>query len=346
MRKVSLPSTARSLWTLLTALLLMGTAACAGGDTADGHHEFVYITDAPIGQNQFLQLGKTGTEAAAKALGHTAHTYESTDEQSRRSNLQAAVARKPAAIVLITYEFDDLAVEFAKQYPGQQFVLIDSCPQEVPTNLRCGQFKEYESSYLLGVEAGLLTHSTKIGTVAAKDSPFFHRWSDAFALGARSVNPRLRDSQLFVGGDNAVGDPARSKELALTLIQSGADQVYGVTGGGNGGVFEAAKQSRGVLAYGVDVNQCPQAPGTIVDNAIKRIDKVELDLLTQITQNRPGGTDTEFGLAQDGSTVTGLTEDASSSGCVISRHPDILARVKQARDQIVDGQITIPHASS
>ncbi|WP_040823861.1 BMP family ABC transporter substrate-binding protein [Nocardia jiangxiensis] len=333
---------ARTVAVIVAALLLTGIAGCGAEATGSGE-EIIYITDAPIGQNEFLQLGKTGTEQAARTLGATARTYESTDEQSRRSNLEAAVQRHPAAIVLITYEFNDLVSEFADKYPDQQFVLVDACPDKIPANLRCGTFKEYEPSYLLGVEAGLLDRSGHIGTVAARDSAFFHRWSDAFALGAHSVNPRVSDTQLFVGGDNAVGDPARSKELALTAIQSGVDQIYGVTGGGNGGVFEAAAQSH-VLAYGVDVDQCPQQPGVVVDNAIKRVDKVILDLLTLIHQGKPGGTSTAFGLAEDGSTITSLTPQAAASGCAILQHPDVLAQVRTARADIIAGRITIPHA--
>ncbi|WP_280367542.1 BMP family ABC transporter substrate-binding protein [Nocardia wallacei] len=188
----ALPRARRALRVLgaaVAALLLPAVTACGGGSSAEaGAAEIIYVTNAPIGQNQFLALGKTGTEQAAAALGASARTFESTDEQSRRANLEAAIARRPLAIVLITYEFNDLAAELAEQHPGQQFVLVDSCPPRVPENLRCGKFKEYESSYLLGVEAGLLTRTGRIGTVAAKDFPFFHRWSDAFTLGARSVN--------------------------------------------------------------------------------------------------------------------------------------------------------------
>ncbi|MFF0490469.1 BMP family ABC transporter substrate-binding protein [Nocardia sp. NPDC004068] len=340
-----MPTSPRPFRTLargLVALLAVTAAGCGGGSTGSGS-EIVYVTDAPIGQNQFLQLGRIGTEQAARALGASARTYESADEQSRRSNLEAAVQRRPLAVVLITYEFDDLAVEFAEKYPDQQFVLVDSCPGRIPANLRCGTFKEYEPSYLLGVEAGLLSRSGHVGTVAARDSAFFHRWSDAFALGARSVNPGASDSQVFVGGDNAVGDPARAKELALTAVQSGVDQIYGVTGGGNGGVFEAAAQSR-VLAYGVDVNQCPQAPGVVVDNAVKRVDKVVADLLSQVHDGKPGGTSTAFGLAEDGSTITSLTADAAASGCVVLGHPEVLERVRQTRDDILAGRVTVPHA--
>ncbi|MEU6794094.1 BMP family ABC transporter substrate-binding protein [Nonomuraea wenchangensis] len=333
-------------WAAALALVL-ALCGCGGGPAASpqraGGPEFIYVTDALIGVNQFLELGKTGTRDAAAALGGTSRTFESNDtDQSRRANIEAALAARPKAIVLITFEFDDLSVEYAEAYPDQQFVLIDSCPDgTIPANLRCGVFKEHEAAYLLGVEAGLLTRSGRIGTVAASDIPFFHRWSDSFALGARSVHPKVSDQQLFVGGDNPVGDPARAKELALTITQAGADQVFAVTGGGNGGVFEAAEES-GALAYGVDVDQCGQAPGIVVDNAIKRIDVVVKDLLTAVVQGRPGGTSVAYGLAENGSTVTSLTEGAATGQCVVMRHPEVLKRVRETRDKIVSGEIVVP----
>ncbi|MFG1699572.1 BMP family ABC transporter substrate-binding protein [Nonomuraea sp. NPDC049309] len=328
---------------LALALVLCGCGGTTKAPQGAAGPDFIYITDALIGVNQFLELGKTGTEAAAKALGGTARTFESDDtDQTRRANIEAAVAARPKAIVLITYEFDDLSVEYAQAHPDQQFVLIDSCPDgRIPANLRCGVFKEHEAAYLLGVEAGLLTRSGRIGTVAARDIPFFHRWSDSFALGAASVRPEVKDQQLFVGGDNPVGDPARAKELALTITQAGADQVFAVTGGGNGGVFEAAGES-GALAYGVDVDQCGQAPGTVVDNAIKRVDVAIKDLLSAVVQGRPGGTSVAYGLAENGSTVTSLTEGAENGQCVVMKHPDVLEKVREARDKIASGEIVVP----
>lgn len=316
-----------------------GTAGDSGGGDGDGP-SFIYITPTPIGVNKFLELGQTGTEASAKKLGGSSKVFESTDLNSRRANLEAAVEEKPDIIVLTTFDFTDLAAEFAGANPDQEFILIDSCPEAPPTNLHCGVFREQEGAYLLGVEAGSLTKTNKIGSVAALDIPFIHRYTDSFALGAKSVNPAVTDSQVFIGGDNPFSDPARGKEQADALIAQGLDHVFAVGAGSNGGIFDAAKAA-GVLSYGVDVNECPTAPGTIVDNNLKLVDAVVEQLIDQVLDGSAGPI-VSFGLKEKATGVVALQDDVADSGCVIADHPDVIEKVKAVAAQIIDGSLVIP----
>jgi basic membrane protein A and related proteins len=300
---------------------------------------FIYISPDPLGGNPFLQLGKDATDAAAAKFGGTSKTFESTDQDSMRSNLDAAVAEKPDVIVLNTFKFTDLAKEYAEANPGQQFILIDACPTETTaTNLHCGVFREFEPSYLLGYEAGLLTKTNKVGNVVAVDIPFLHRYSDSFNLGAKASNPSAEGSQLFVGGQNPFTDVAKAKELALQLNADGVDSIFAV--GDYGGTFEAAKE-KGFDAYGVDYNECGLAPGHVADGTIKRLDVVVATLADQIfAGNAPAVA--SFGLKEDGMDIVSLAPGAESSGCRVMGFPDIVAKLKDIRQQIVDGQITIP----
>lgn len=311
------------------------------GDTASGDGpSFIYITPTTIGPNKFLELGKIGAEAAAERLGGTATTYESTDLNSRRANLEAAVAEEPDIIILTTFDFLDLSAEFAAEYPDQEFILIDNCPEAPPENLHCGVFRENEMSYLLGVMAGSLTESGKVGSVAALDIPFLHRFTDSFALGAQSVDPSITDSQVFIGGDNAFNDPATAKEQALALNAQGVDHIFAAASGSNGGTFEAAAE-QGFFAYGSDVNQCDLAPGHIVDNALKLVDVLTEQLIDQVLAGTAGPV-VSFGLAEGGVGVVALQDDVAESGCVIAEHPDVIEAVEQARDAIVAGEIVVP----
>lgn len=316
-----------------------GAAVPAAGDS-DDPPSFIYITPTAIGPNKFLELGKIGTDRAAERLGGTSSTYESTDLNSRRANLEAAVAEEPTIIILTTFDFIDLAEEFATEYPDQQFILIDNCPAEPPANLYCGVFREHENSYLLGVIAGSLSESGNVGSVAALDIPFIHRFSDSFALGAQSVNPDATDRQVFVGGDNPFNDPATGKEQAVALIAQGTDHILAAASGSNGGIFEAAAEA-GVFAYGVDVNQCDMAPGTIVDNALKLVDVLTEQLIDQVLAGEAAPV-TSFGLAEGGVSVVALQDDVADSGCVIADHPEVIAAVQEARDAIVAGDIVVP----
>jgi len=266
--------------------------------------------------------------------------FESTDLNSRRANLEAAIEEKPTVVVMNTFDFTDLAAEFSAANPEQQFILIDSCPEAPPANLHCGVFREYEGAYLLGIMAGSLSEAKKIGSVGALDIPFLHRYTDSFALGAQSVDPSITDSQVWIGGDSPFTDPARAKEQALSLAAQGLDHIFAVGAGSNGGVFEAATE-QGFFSYGVDINECPKAPGQIVDNNLKLVDAVVSQLIEKVV----GGTAesvVSFGLADGGMGVIALQDDVADSGCVIAEHPDVIEAVKAAAEKIISGELVIP----
>jgi basic membrane protein A and related proteins len=339
----------------LTALLLAGCGGSGDATTTEGTGTpgdsttaagegpaFIYITPGPIGINKFLELGQIGTQRAAETLGGTFKTFESADLNSRRANLEAAIEEAPDVIVLTTFEYTEMAGEFATANPDQQFILIDACPEgETPIeNLHCGVFREHEGAYLLGLMAGNLSESKQIGSVVALDIPFLHRWSDSFALGAQAIDPGITDSQVFIAGDNPFSDPATAKELALSLAAQGADQIFAVSAGGNGGVFEAATEE-GFLSYGVDVNECPTAPGSIVDNNLKLVDNVVEQLINSILDGTAEPL-TSFGLAEGGTGVVALSDDLASSECVVADHPDIVETVQAAAAQIIDGSLVVP----
>lgn len=312
--------------------------ADSGDADGDGPH-LIYITPTPIGGNPFLELGEAGTREAAGENG-TAEIYESSDVSSRRANVEAAVEEAPDIIVLNTFDLSDLGQEFAEANPDQPFILIDACPDEPAPNLYCGVFREHETSYLLGIAAGMLTETGNVGSVVALDIPFLHRYSDSFALGAQSVDDSITDSQVFIGGDSPFTDPARAKEQALALIAQDVDHIFAAGAGSNGGVFEAVEEE-GAYAYGVDVNECPQAPGHVVDNSEKRVENVVTQMVDLVLAGEAGNFES-FGLAEDGMSPTSLTEGAEDSGCLIMDHPDIIDAMREARDQIISGELEIP----
>lgn len=353
-------------WWLLIASLVLVLAACGGtdagedeaeepddGETAaedtgaetteggDGPH-FIYVTPNPIGENEFLEMGEIGTQAAAERLGGTSETFESTDPSSSQANIEAAVEEAPDIIVLTTFQLTDLGQEFAEANPDQDFILVDDCPEEPAENLYCAVFREHEGAYLLGIMAGNLTESNQIGSVIALDIPFFHRWSDSFYLGAESVNDGLEpDTQVVIGGDNPFADPARAKEQALSLAAQGLDHIFSVGAGSDVGVFEAA-QEEGFFTYGTDVNNCPVAPEVIVDNNLKHVD-VAVETTIELVLSGEATPFTDVGLAEGGVGVMALEEDElEGSECLVADHPDIVEQVREAADGIIAGDIEVP----
>ncbi|MBK3626865.1 BMP family ABC transporter substrate-binding protein [Streptomyces sp. MBT49] len=332
---------------LATGTVLLATACnaaakkddSAAGASGGSGPSFTLVTPDAVGQNEFLKLAVTGVENAAKQHDGTQKVYQSTDTASQQQNVQAAVDAKPDVIVLVGFEFADIVAQQAAKNPGQQFLIIDACTAKTFKNVSCAVFREHEGVYLAGAEAGLLSRSGKVGAVDVLDTPQFRRYSDPFAAGAKKAAAKTEASTRFVGGQSPFDDSARAKEQANTLLAKGYDQIMAAAAAGNYGVFEAAK-AKGAFAYGVDVNQCPSAPGTVVDNVIKRTDvAVEKGLGTVLGGTT--GTTVSYGLKEGGISLTGLEDGVDSSKCVIADHKDVLAKVEALRDQIVSGELKV-----
>ena len=100
------------------------------------------------------------------------------------------------------------------------------------------------------------------------------------------------------------------------------------------------QDASGVNAFGVDVNQCLQAPGAVMDNVEKKTDvAIELAVKGIMTGSQPPIA--ALGLKEGGMSLTSLDPDVKASKCTIADYPDVIAKVKALRDEIVNGSIKI-----
>ncbi len=343
------PSLVWKAFSLTLAVLLLvatwggsRTFASAGRTApASGKLKFVLVTPNPIGANEFLQLGKVGIQKAGKKFKAATQVLESEDPTTREQNVRAAVSNGATIVVVMGFEFNDIIPKVAAENPKVQFLIVDQCVDKPAQNVRCARFKEYEVNYLLGVAAGKLTKTNKIGAIGALDIPFLHRYTDAFAEGAKHVNPKVTADTRWVANDpSGFSDPAKAKEEALAMAAQGDDQILAAAAASNLGVFQAAQQ-KNFDAYGVDVNQCPLAPGHVVDNAVKRVDVVMVKSIDGILHKK-GPQVAQYGLASGGLTLTTLSsKNPSKTKCLLAKHPAIIALIKKVRQQIISGKIKI-----
>ena len=327
----------------IAALALPFAAVFATASLADDKPLFIYVTPNPLGVNDFLKLGKLGTERVAAALGGVAKTYESSDPTTERQNLEAAAKAGAKVVITVGFEFNDMLPEVATAYPNVQFLQVDSCPfDKLKPNIHCSVFREYEPAFLTGAEAALTTKTGKVGAISAIDIPFLHRYTDGFIEGAKHVKSDVKISPtLWIGSTPAAfSDPARGQERGAAMVADGADRILAAGAGSNGGIFKAVQDAQGVAAFGVDVNQCPQAPGAVMDNVEKKTDVV----VELAVKGIAGGSQppiATLGLKEGGMSLTALDPDVATSKCLIADYPDVIAKVKALRDQIVDGSIKI-----
>lgn len=337
-----------SVSTKLTALAGVGllglslagcNASAPSAAKNDGGPSLILVTPEPAGSNPFLKLATDGVAKAAKAANGTSRVFESADISKVGEQLDAAVAAKPAVVAAVGFEFVDAITAVAPQNPDQKFLLVDACTAKPLPNVTCAVFREHEAVYLAGVEAGLLSKSNKIGAIVAPDTPQIRRFSDPFGAGAKTSNPQASFAPLYVGGQKPFNDPGRAKEQTLSLANSGVDVVIAASAAGNSGVFDAAKNA-GIHAVGVDTNQCPGAPGVVLDNVLKEVDVVVEKSIATILAGEASRTKS-YGLAEGAVTLTSMTDDVAGSGCVIAEHQDVIKELTTVRDRIVSGEVKV-----
>ncbi|NDV00522.1 BMP family ABC transporter substrate-binding protein [Pseudoroseicyclus tamaricis] len=308
--------------------------------SAQEYQSIIYVSPNPVGINDFLQLGADGTMRIAEEMGLDAKIFESSDPTVKLQNLEAA-AQEADIVVAITFEFDEILADVARDYPETQFLQVDSCTPDAPENVHCSVFREYETAFLAGAVAALTSETGTIGAIGALDIPFIHRYTDAFIAGAEHVMPEIEVAPtLWIGGDNPFADPARGQQRATIMASGGADRILTAASGTNGGVFRALEDFPGAAGFGVDINQCLQAPGVVMDNIEKNTDiVVEMGVRGIIEGTQPAIV--ALGLADEGMTLTSLKPGVEDSECLIANYPEVIEQVAALRDQIVAGELEV-----
>jgi basic membrane protein A len=129
------------------------------------------------------------------------------------------VEEEECDIVFTTsFDFMEPTVEAADRHPDTTFMHCSG--YKTDTNLGTYFADFYQLYYLNGLMAGALTESDELGYVGAYPIPEVVRHINAFAIGAKEVNP---DAKVNVRWISAWYDPTKAKEAAESLIGAGVD---------------------------------------------------------------------------------------------------------------------------
>jgi basic membrane protein A and related proteins len=340
----------KKIYIILTILLsfafILGGCGTPTNTTADAPTDapaedpirVLLMTEDPIGINPYFLSGIEGMEAAELDFNIETTIVEGTSDPALNDeNVRSVVREDYDLIILMTFGFTDVLLEVAPDYPDLPIVCID-CAVEVDSVLNV-DFNSHEAAFLTGVAAGLLTESNILGQIGPLDIPFMHRWIDPFTEGALYANPDIIMLEPLYTGDWA--DPATAKELAILLSDQGADVINGAAAGGNSGIYEAAEQLD-FLTFGADINECPSAPGYIIDNTLKRVDRTVYDSIAAFIAGELTGGWAAYGLADGGVDLAVYTWPEEDTQCVLADHPEVMSEVGEIRQMIIDGEIVIP----
>jgi len=308
---------------------------------ANAAEKVILISPLPFGVDVYLNMTRKGTELGARDIGAAVKVFESSDPETRSENIRAALNYKATIIVAPGPEFVDIVPDFAEDNPNVKFLMLEDCSARLAKNVYCVLLRTYEAGFLAGVEAGLTSTTLQVGTIAPVDYPESHRYTDPFADGAKYARVGIRvHPTLWIGGDNPWADPLRAQNQAAVMLGDGADRILATVAAGNGGIYKVVSNTPGALATGLDVNECPDSPGHILDSAVRHIDLVMARAIEGIAAGTQPQT-ISYGLKEGAVNLTGLEQGVADSRCVIAEYPDVLRKVAAVRDKIVSGEIVI-----
>ncbi len=142
------------------------------------------------------------------------------DEAGATSTMENMIQQGAQMIIATAFNHQYPAVGLSEKYPDVIFEHAGGW--EMRANFANFFGKPPDGWYMMGVAAGLMTESNKLGFVAAFPLGWTLTFANAFTLGAQSVNP---DVQTIVAYTFSWGDRAKEADTTNSLINQGADVI-------------------------------------------------------------------------------------------------------------------------
>ncbi len=234
----------------------------------------------------FNEAAYGGAERWKAETGGTYKELEMQSEAQREQALRRLAEAGANPIVMTGFQFSDALTTVAPDFPDTKFAIIDMVVDQ--PNVKSVVFTEEQGSYLVGMMAAMASKTGTVGFIGGMDVPLIHKFACGYAQGVKAANPDAVIIQNMTGSTPAAwNDPVKGAEIAKAQKSQGADVIYAAAGGTGIGVLQAAADE-GILSIGVDSNQNPLHPGSVLTSMLKRVDNAVYDAFKEGADLKPG----------------------------------------------------------
>ena len=288
------------------------------------------VTDVGgVNDGSFNQSAWEGLQRAGEAFGCEVKYIESKGDADYVPNIESFLDEDYDLIVCVGYMMADAVRDAAELYPDQKFAIIDDASNADLDNVTCMMFEQEQASYLVGLAAGYTTESNIVGFVTGAANETMNSFGYGYCAGVLDANP---DATILQYNANNFGDASGGKTAVNTMVTKGADVVFHAAGGTGIGVIDGCKENK-IWAIGVDSDQSPLAPETILTSALKRVDNACYDATKKtILGTLEGGVET-YDLAAGGVDIAPTTDNLSKN---------VLEKIEDAKKDIIAGDLVVP----
>lgn len=316
------------LWRRCLVTVTTAAVACAG-EPSEGFR-VALVTPGSIADASWNAGAYAGLLKIRDSLGIPVSHVEARTPGEQEEALRTYAAQGYDLVFAHGFEFQDPAERVAALYPEVVFVITSG--QRVAGNVVPIVFRLSEATYLAGMVAGALTRSNRIGYVGGIELPPVRLAYEAWAAGARAVNPAVDSRSVYL---NNFDDAVAGREASLALIRLGVDMLHHNADQAGLGVFQAAKETSGVYVFGSNADQAALAPERVIGSAVIDLPRSFLLVAREVQEGRFAPRVETFGL--ESGVIAWVTNPAL-------RHliPDsVQVRVREAEAAIRSGALQV-----
>jgi basic membrane protein A len=271
----------RVLLTLVTLVLAM--SACSKADKAgapsgsDASFKVALLTPGPISDQSWNAGAYEGLMRIRDSLKAQVSHIQTKTPAEFEENFRQYGAQGYALVFGHGFEFQDAAKRVAPEFP--KTIYVTTSGTTAGPNLAGMSFGFADASYLAGILAASMTKSNELGVIGGTELPPVVESFRAFEKGAHDVNPAIKVVTSYVGNWDDVGN---GKEQALAQISQGVDVIFQNADAAGLGVFQAARDKKGVFIVGSNSNQNAVAPDVTLGSVVIDLPLAFLTIAKQV----------------------------------------------------------------
>jgi basic membrane protein A len=267
-------------FTILYALLLAGFIASASADELNksgvsSELKVALLDSGPIGDHGWTYGGHVGAIRMARNLPYVSLSERESVLDSNASLVLREYARNQTQLIFCHGNFVEEIREVAPEYPNVTFMWCGG-REKLASNVGTYFERIYQVEYLAGMVAGRMTKTNKIAAVEPIADPQVVMAINAFARGILEANPQARLHVLWVG---SWFDPAKEKQLALSLIKDGCDVI---THGSDSDATGEAAEETGTYFISCGSNTARFFPHVFLTGAVWNWEPIMTDIVEAV----------------------------------------------------------------
>jgi len=341
----------KKIFTVLSLVIIgaLMLAACAPKAEVEEKVKVCQITDTGgIDDKSFNATAWKGITDAQDQLGIEGKYLESKEVADYEKNLNAFIEEGCDLIITVGFLIGDATAAAAAANPDVKFSIVDYAYDPAIANVVGQVFETDEAAYLAGYAAAAATKTGKVGTFGGLPIPTVTIFMDGFAKGVAKYNEVKGTDVQVLGWDLAnpdaglfsmsFDDQQKGRELAVSLMDEGADIIMPVAGPVGLGAAAAIQERGNAYVIGVDSDwylTSPEYAAITFTSVMKLMDATTTAVIKSVLDGTFAGGVSVGTLANAG---VALAPFHDLDGMVPA---EVKAEIEQLKADIISGAISL-----